>query len=65
MDEASFIGALISKGQPVAIRLMEGKDLYAIPIAHDTNAIIIKRNNSDEISLVYKKAISVITPAGG
>jgi sRNA-binding regulator protein Hfq len=65
MNETSFIDNLVDKGQPVIIRLLEGKDIMAIPVAHDGETIIIKKNHSEETSMIYKRAISVITPAGG
>lgn len=64
MNETAFIDRLIEKADPVMIRLLEGRDISAVPIAQDREAIIFKREHSDEKLLIYKRAISVITPLG-
>jgi sRNA-binding regulator protein Hfq len=65
MNEAEYLDDLITKGKQVMIRLMEGRDISAVPIAHDEAAVVIKNAHTGNTSLVYKKAISVITPTGG
>lgn len=65
MNETEFIDDLINKGKPTVIRLLEGRDILALPIAQDADAIIVKREHSGETSIIYKRAISVITPSGG
>ena len=65
MNETTYINDMIKKRQLVVIRLMEGRDISAIPVSHDSEAIIVKRKNTNELSLIYKNAISVITPSGG
>jgi sRNA-binding regulator protein Hfq len=65
MNETKYLDELITKEQLVMIRLLEGRDISAVPIAHDQVAVIIKNIHSGNTSLIYKKAISVITPLGG
>jgi sRNA-binding regulator protein Hfq len=65
MDETSYIDAIIRSRRPVMIRLLEGRDISAVPIAQDRDVIIISNNNEKDTSMIYKKAISVITPTGG
>lgn len=65
MDETSYIDAIIKENMPVMIRLLEGRDISAVPIAQDRDVIIIRNANAKGTSMIYKKAISVITPTGG
>jgi sRNA-binding regulator protein Hfq len=65
MNEKGYLDELISKGQQIMIRLNEGRDISAVPVAHDAEAIIIKNAHTGNTSMIYKKAVSVITPVGG
>ncbi len=61
MNGTQYIDNLITHGQEVTIRLCEGRDIQAVPIAQDADSIVISRITG-ETALIYKKAISVITP---
>lgn len=61
MNGILFIDNLIAHGQEAIIRLCEGRDIQAMPLAQDTDSVIVRRA-SGETALIYKKAISVITP---
>lgn len=61
MYETSFLDGLIARGQEVTIRLCEGRDIQAVPVAQDALSIVVRRPSGDE-ALIFKKAISVITP---
>lgn len=61
MNETIFLDNMISQGQEATIRLCEGRDIQAVPVAQDNDCIIVRRP-SGEAALIYKKAISVITP---
>ncbi len=65
MDGISFIGIMIRKAQPVMIRLLDGRDISAVPVAQDNDVLIIRNPSTGGTSLIFKKAISVITPPGG
>lgn len=65
MDGTTFLDTVIRKGQSVMIRLLDGRDISAVPIAQDGEALIIRNPSTGGTSLIYKKAISVITPLGG
>jgi sRNA-binding regulator protein Hfq len=65
MSESEYLDDLIKKGQLVMIRLTEGRDISAMPVAYDDAAIIVKNVHTGNTSLIYKKAISVITPTTG
>lgn len=65
MNGTSFLDSLISSGLPVTIRLTEGRDIQAVPVAQDADSILIRRDANGEVALVYKRAISLITPMGG
>jgi sRNA-binding regulator protein Hfq len=65
MDGNMYIDTIIRKGQPVMIRLLDGRDISAVPMAQDGEVLIIKNPSTGGTSMIYKKAISVITPLGG
>lgn len=65
MSETEYLDNLVKDERLVMIRLTEGRDISAVPVAHDGSAIIIKNVRTGNTSLIYKKAISVITPTGG
>lgn len=62
MNEQEYLEDLIRNSRQALFRLSEGRDLSAVPIAHDAAVIIIKNVHTGNTSLIYKKAISVITP---
>ena len=64
MDGTAFIDALISSKRAATFRLTEGRDIMAVPVAQDGESVVVRRGKSEELSLIYKKAISVITPSG-
>lgn len=67
MNEQEYLDELIRGGRQAMFRLSEGRDISAVPVAHDEAVIIIKNALSGNTSMIYKKAISLITPtsAGG
>ena len=65
MNESTFLDDLIARKQPIVVRLLEGRDILALPLGQDDTAIIVKRPNASECSVIYKRAISVITPMEG
>lgn len=65
MDEQTLLNELIRRGKPVNFRLLEARDIFAVPVAFDAESIIVEGNQPGEYALLYKRAISVITPSGG
>lgn len=65
MNGTLFLENLINRGIPATFRLLEAKDIQGVPVAQDDESIIVMRDGSVETTLIYKKAISVITPSGG
>lgn len=63
MNETEYLEDLIKREQLVIFRLSEGRDISAVPIAQDEDAIIVKNKGTGCTSMIYKKSISVITPA--
>ncbi len=61
MNGTTFLDNMISLNQEATIRLCEGRDIQAVPVAQDDDSIVVRRP-SGETALIYKKAISVITP---
>lgn len=61
MNGTMFLNDLIARGQEVTIRLCEGRDIQAVPVAQDADSIVVRRPSGDT-ALIYKKAVSVITP---
>lgn len=62
MNETAYLDELIQKGQTVMFRLAEGRDISAVPVAHDGIAIIVRNAHTGNTSLIYKRAVSVVTP---
>ncbi len=60
-----MLDGLIRKGLPVNFHLTEGRDILAIPVAHDANAIIVRGSGAGDHAILYKRAIAAITPSGG
>ena len=61
MNGTVFLENMITHGQECVFRLCEGRDIQAVPVAQDDDSIVVRRT-SGETALIYKKAISVITP---
>ena len=62
MGESAYIGDLIRDRQHVMIRLAEGRDIYGRILSQDTESVLVQRYHSLDHSIIYKRAISVITP---
>jgi sRNA-binding regulator protein Hfq len=63
--ETEYLDDLIKREQQVTIRLSEGRDISAVLTGHDPSAVIARNARTGRTSLIYKRSISVITPAGG
>lgn len=62
MNEQEYLDDLIHNGRQAMFRLSEGRDISAVPVAHDASVIIVKNVLTGNTSMIYKKAISIITP---
>lgn len=62
MAESAYIGDLIRHRQNVMIRLSEGRDIFGMILSQDAESVLVQRYHSTDHSMIYKRAISVITP---
>lgn len=62
MAESAYIGDLIRDHQNVMIRLAEGRDIFGMILSQDAESVLVQRFRSMDRSMIYKRAISVITP---
>lgn len=65
MVEAALLREMIHDRRAVTIRLLEGRDIFAIVLSQDADTLLVQRPGTGERSLIYKRAVSVITPTEG